>query len=316
MSRPYRLQGENCFYHITSRGNERKNIFRKESDYLKFLGYMKKAKERYRFYVYAYVLMTNHYHLLIETTEANLSKIMQNINTAYTTYYNVKYQRSGHLFQGRYKSIVVEKEQYYLELSRYIHLNPVRARMVEKPQEYRWSSYRGYISNEGDGYIDKVKISQTMDMNIEAYQKYVEEGIGEKIEPFKGLYGGFLLGSVDFIRETLTDLKGHIEGLNEVSYKKEIRKQITREQIIKKVEGKYGKSLECICRSKKRPMKEKKMLIYLLRRLTGLTNREIGELVGMSYAAVSMAGISMEEEIEDNKRMKKEAEDIVYSFDV
>ena len=314
MSRPYRLQAENSFYHITSRGNERKDIFRKESDYLKFLEYVLKAKERHQFYLYAYVLMTNHYHLLIETAKANLSRIMQNINTSYTTYHNVKYQRSGHLFQGRYKSIVVDKEEYYLELSRYIHLNPVRAGMVEMPQDYRWSSYLGYINNKGDGYIDKEKISQTMDMGIKAYQKFVEEGMKEKAEPFKGVYGGFILGNTGFIKEKLSDLKKQRDGLNEVSYKKDIIHQITKDQIIKKIEEKYGKRMEEICKSRKRPMQEKKMLIYLLRRLTGLTNQEIGELVGMSYAAVSMAGVRMEEKLEDNEQLKKEVEDIVLAF--
>ncbi|MFH1777795.1 MAG: transposase [Candidatus Omnitrophota bacterium] len=132
MTIPYRLQGENCCYYITSRGDGRKDIYKTETDYLKFPEYIQKGKERYQFYLYAYVLMTNHYHLLIETTQANISRIMQYLNTSYTTYYNVKKKKSGHLFQGRYKSILVEKDNYFLELSRYIHLNPVRAKLVPK----------------------------------------------------------------------------------------------------------------------------------------------------------------------------------------
>jgi REP element-mobilizing transposase RayT len=274
-----------------------------------------KAKERYKFYLYAYVLMANHYHLLIETREANLSRIMQNINTSYTTYHNVKYKRSGHLFQGRYKSIVVEKERYYMELSRYIHLNPVRAGMVKEPEEYKWSSYRGYLSRKGDGYIDKARISETMAMGSKGYREFVEEGIGKKVEPFKGLYGGFILGSVKFIKGTLSELKDQVEGLREVSYKGELRQQVAKEQIIAVVEKKYGKGIEEIRRSKKRPMKEKKMLIYLLRRLTGLTNREIGEVAGMNYAAVSMSGVKTEDEIKRDKRNKKEADEIVFTFE-
>ena len=285
-------------------------------DYLKFLEYVCKAKERYQFYLYAYVLMSNHYHLLIETSQANLSRIMQNINTAYTTYHNVKYKRNGHLFQGRYKSIVVEKERYYLELSRYIHLNPVRAKMVKKPEGYQWSSYRGYMSKKGDGYIDKDKILEIIEMKSQTYRMFVEEGIGKKIEPFKEVYGGFILGGVGFIKEALSDLKDQVEGLNEVSYKEALRRRIDSKQIIAKVERKYGKSIEDIRNSKKRPMKEKKVLIYVLRSLTGLTNKEIGQVVGMSYAAVSMAGRSIEEEIKKNKRTKKETDDIVFTFEV
>ena len=316
MSRPYRLQAEHCLYHITSRGNERKNIFRREGDYLKFLGYVNKAKERYLFYVYAYVLMTNHYHLLLETRRANLSRIMQYINSSYTTYHNLRNKRSGHLFQGRYKSIVVEKQRYCLELSRYIHLNPVRAGMVKKPEEYRWSSYQGFLSRRDDEYIDQRKAFEIMSIGRKAYREFVEEGLDKKINLFKEVYGGFWLGSPSFIKASLSELRDQVEGCHELSYKGAFRRQIATEQIICKIEEVYGKKIDEIIKSKKRPMKEKKVLIYLLRRLTELTNQEIGEVVGMSYFAVSMAGMSMDEEIKRDKRMKKEIENIVFSFEV
>jgi REP element-mobilizing transposase RayT len=140
MARPYRLQAENCLYHITSRGDDRKKIFLSETDFEKFLEYIKVAKDKFKFYLYAYCLMNNHYHLLIETTQSNLSRIMQYINTSYTIYYNGKRKRSGHLFQGRFKSIIVEADSYFTELTRYIHLNPVRAKIVDSPGIYRFSS--------------------------------------------------------------------------------------------------------------------------------------------------------------------------------
>ena len=108
MARPYRLQSEDCCYHVTSRGDDRKKIFISEYDFAKFIEYIALAKVRYKFYVYAYCLMTNHYHLLIETTQANISKIMHYINGSYTTYYNIKRRRSGHLFGGRFKSTVAD----------------------------------------------------------------------------------------------------------------------------------------------------------------------------------------------------------------
>jgi REP element-mobilizing transposase RayT len=110
MARPYRLQGEGYLYHITSRGDGRKKIYYNDRDYEKFLEYIKKAKEKYKFNLYAYVLMSNHFHLLIETTQANLSQILHYIKSSYTTYYNIKRRQSGHLFQGRYKSIVVDRD--------------------------------------------------------------------------------------------------------------------------------------------------------------------------------------------------------------
>ena len=106
MARPHRLQAEGCFYHITSRGDNRKAIFVRDRDREKFLEYLLTAKEKFKFYLHAYCLMRNHYHLFFETTQPNLSRIMQYINTAYTIYYNVKRRKSGHLFQGRYKSIL------------------------------------------------------------------------------------------------------------------------------------------------------------------------------------------------------------------
>ncbi|MBU1147498.1 MAG: transposase [Candidatus Omnitrophica bacterium] len=315
MARPYRLQAEHCFYHITSRGNERKRVFRNERDYEKFLEYLVKAKERYRCYVYAYVLMSNHYHLLIETTQANLSRIMHNINSSYTTYHNVKYKRAGHLFQGRYKSIVVEKESYYLELSRYIHLNPVRAKVVGSPEEYRWSSYRGYLSKKGDGCIDKEKIGEILAMDVKAYREFVHQGVGTKEEPFKEVYGGFILGRTDFIKSALDELQDQVEGLNEVSYKGLMRKQVVREAIVAGVEEAYGRSLEQIRQSKKRPMNEKKVLIYLLREMGALTNQDIGALVGMKKSAVSMAVKSLEEEMTRNSGLRKEVENIVCTLE-
>ena len=136
MARPLRITYPGAFYHITSRGNERKSVFKSRQDRIRFLGYLCSASERYDAVVHAYCLMDNHYHLLLETPSGNLPQIMRHINGAYTTYFNVKRSRSGHLFQGRYKSILVEKDEYAKELSRYIHLNPVRANMVAVPEEY------------------------------------------------------------------------------------------------------------------------------------------------------------------------------------
>src|SRR3989338_416655 len=148
MARPLRIEYTGAFYHITSRGNERKNIFTNEYDFKKFLEYLEAANKRYRAVIHIYCLMSNHYHLLIETPLGNLSQIMRHINGSYTTYFNTKRQRAGHLFQGRYKAILVDADEYAEGLSRYIHLNPVRAGIVTKPEEYDWSSYQCYIGRK------------------------------------------------------------------------------------------------------------------------------------------------------------------------
>ena len=127
MARPLRIEYPGALYHVTSRGNEQKDIFKSQRDREKFLSYVESAVVRYGAVVHTWCLMSNHYHLLLETPSGNLSQIMRHINVAYTTYFNVKRKRAGHLFQWRYKAILVEADAYVLELSRYMHLNPVRA---------------------------------------------------------------------------------------------------------------------------------------------------------------------------------------------
>jgi REP element-mobilizing transposase RayT len=145
MARPLRIEYPGAFYHVTSRGNKQRDVFKSQRDREKFLSYLGSATERYGAVIHSYCLMNNHYHLLLETPGGNLSQIMRHVNGAYTTYFNVKRKRSGHLFQGRYKSILVEADSHAKELSRYIHLNPVRAKMVVHPKEHPWSSYQAYV---------------------------------------------------------------------------------------------------------------------------------------------------------------------------
>jgi REP-associated tyrosine transposase len=205
MARPLRITFPGAFYHVASRGNERKAVFKSLRDRKKFLEYLESATQRYDARIHAYCLMDNHYHLLLETPSGNLSQIMRHINGAYTTYFNVKRGRSGHLFQGRYKAILVDIDEYAKELSRYIHLNPVRAKIVETPEEYDWSSYQFYIGKQGAakwlyrdfilGYFGK-KIASAQ----KGYQKFVNAlAFQEYDSPLEQVVSSTLLGSADFI---------------------------------------------------------------------------------------------------------------------
>ncbi|USE36350.1 transposase [Endozoicomonas sp. SCSIO W0465] len=142
MSRPLRIQYAGALYHVTSRGNERKAIYREEVDFNLFLDVLAEVCDRFNWVIHSWCLMTNHYHLVVETPDGNLSAGMRQLNGVYTTRFNRRYGRVGHLFQGRYKAILVDKSAYLLELSRYVVLNPVRARMVDHPGDWLWSSYR------------------------------------------------------------------------------------------------------------------------------------------------------------------------------
>lgn len=140
--RPLRIEFPGAVFHVTSRGNERKLVFRDDEDRYAFVAVLARAVARWRWIVHAYCLMGNHYHLLIETPEPNLSRGMRQLNGEYTQSFNRRHRRSGHLFQGRFHAVLVEKETHLLELCRYVVLNPVRARLAREPAEWLWSSYR------------------------------------------------------------------------------------------------------------------------------------------------------------------------------
>ncbi len=142
MARPLRLEFPEALYHLTARGNARQEIFLDDQDRRAFLGLLGREVEQQRWRCHAYCLMDNHYHLLVETPEGRLAGGMRRLNGVYTQGFNRRHERVGHLFQGRYRSIVVDQESYLLELSRYVVLNPVRAGMVKRVEEWAWSSYR------------------------------------------------------------------------------------------------------------------------------------------------------------------------------
>ena len=146
MARPWRIQYEGAVYHVAARGNNRHEIFLDDSDKEYFLNLLARAAARFELRIFAFCLMTNHYHLFLQTETANLSAAMHWLNCAYTVYFNRRHKRIGHLLQGRFKSVLVIDEIHWLHLSMYIHLNPVRAKIVEDPAEYPWSSFRDYTS--------------------------------------------------------------------------------------------------------------------------------------------------------------------------
>ncbi len=309
------MQAENCLYHITSRGDDRKKIFLNETDYLKFLEYLKKAKERFRFNLYAYCLMGNHYHFLLEITQPNLSRIMQYLNASYTIYYNVKRKRTGHLFQGRFKSILVEADSYFAELTRYIHLNPVKAKMVEVPEQYRWSSYNAYIVNRSDALVDKDRVRGLLAMSPGQYRQFVLEGIEHPADPFKHVYAGFILGRVKFIKENLVQLRAEVES-KDFAYKRAVKNIIDPEKIIDVVARYFKLDPEQICKSRARSMTSKKAAIYVMRRKTGLTNAQIGAIFGMKFAAVSKAFLSFEKEIAGDKGLMSMVKEVISKVEV
>lgn len=218
MARPLRIEYPGAVYHVTSRGNARNKIFSDDQDREAFLSILRTVVKRYNWLCHAYCLMDNHYHLMIETPDANLSIGMRQVNGLYTQKYNRRHHKPGHIFQGRFKAILVQKENYLLELCRYVVLNPVRAGVVEKPEAWRWSSYQStaglqkaldFLSADWIlGLFNKKRgIAQ------KRYRAFVQERI-DRGSPWGELRGQVLLGEERFVekfKDLLEDKKQVIE---------------------------------------------------------------------------------------------------------
>ena len=219
MARPLRIEYAGALYHITSRGDRRESIYEDDDDRKTFLSVLESVVERFGWLCHGYCLMGNHYHLLVETPRPNLSRGMRQLNGVYTQRFNRSHGRVGHVFQGRFKGIVIEKENHLLEVCRYIVLNPVRAGMVEHPRQWRWSSYRATAGlREPPGFLSTDWIlSQFGKRRADAqreYRRFVREGLGKE-SPWESLAGGLLLGSEKFVARCRGLLSGN-EELSEI----------------------------------------------------------------------------------------------------
>lgn len=302
MTRPLRVEFPGAFYHVTSRGNERKAVFQSTRDREKFLSYLESAHGRYGAVIHVYCLMENHYHLLLETPRGNLSQIFHHINGAYTTYFNIKRRRSGHLFQGRFKGILVERDAYCEELSRYIHLNPVRAGLVKSPSEYGWSSYRYYIGSKKEpnwlttelllGYFGGRGQS-----GYRRYREFVEKGVTMEFEsPLSGVIASTFLGSAKFIKrikeEYLEDMKNDKRNIPAV---KQVLRGPSLEQIEKAVDRVVGRN----------HFLYRKFCLHLSHQYSGLGLEVIGMHWGMRGDAVSQASRRFSRTLNGDKGMEK-----------
>ena len=205
MARPLRLEFPGAVYHVTARGNARQDIFADDADRVKFLAVLAATVSRYNWRCHAYCLMGNHYHLLLETPDPNLSLGMRMLNGVYTQFFNRRHDRVGHVFQGRYKAVLVEKDAHLLELCRYIVLNPVAAGMVKQPEQWPWSSYRGTLA-EGERpefLITDWILGQFAGGKAQAraaYRKFVAAGRKAQ-SPWPRVRGQVFFGSESFVEE-------------------------------------------------------------------------------------------------------------------
>jgi REP element-mobilizing transposase RayT len=311
MTRPLRLSFENTFYYITVRGNRREKIFYSPQDKEVFLKRLKEMLIKYTMTCHAYCLMDNHYHLFIKTTKPNLSQGIHYLNSAYTNWFRNKHQIVGPLFQGRFKSILVDADNYALMLSAYIHLNPLRAGIVKQLEDYPWSSYLDYLNLRKSNITDPSFVLNLIDNNtlkaIKKYRNYLIEYQDMK-DPLKKSYHRIALGSTTFIEK----IKEKIDQEGQ-------RREIPSTRYLSKYDGdtiilKMTQVLHIEKKAifdKKRGNLNRSLAIYLVKRFTPLSLSEIGKLFKMDYSAVSQAAKRFEQKSEMNDEIKEVMQKVI-----
>jgi len=258
----------------------------------RFLSLLDGAYRKYSGLVYVYTLMDNHYHLLMETERENLSRIMHYLNVSHSIYFNRRHRRSGHLFQGRYKSVLVDKEPYVLEVSRYIHLNTDRAGIGDKLRDPRWTSYVYYIGAREkpewlctDWLIDR--FGGDWPTVRRRYREFVEKGLkGAVRNPFEDVYKGVILGGKGFVDMMKGRLEEKIAEDREISGYKSLSTWYAIRDIVDIVCSHFGVEPD-VLRKRKWNLLPRKVVMYLARKYTDSSLREIGDYFKVSYSAVS-----------------------------
>ena len=274
MARPLRIEYPGAVYHVTSRGNARNKIFSNDQDREIFLSVLGTVVKRYNWLCHAYCLMDNHYHFMIETPDANLSMGMRQLNGIYTQKYNRRHHKTGHLLEGRFKAILVQKDNYLLELCRYVVLNPVRAGVVEKPEAWRWSSYQATAVLRNEPYYLTTDwilglFNNTRTVAQKQYRKFVREGI-QRGTPWEELQGQVLLGGDEFVKK----FKDFLEDKRQVKEIPRRQRYVSRPSLDKIFSGQEAKG-------------QRDMSINTAHMSHGYTLKEIADYLGIHYTTVS-----------------------------
>lgn len=288
MTRPLRLEFPGALYHVTSRGNAQAPIFLDDEDRDAFIRLMNDEVIQQGWVCYAWCLMDNHYHFLIETPEENLSRGMQRLNGRYTQCFNRRHDRVGHVFQGRFKAILVEKEAHLLELCRYIVLNPVRVGVVNEVSDWVWSSYYSMLSDFDSKSLAVGRVldlfSTNRDAAIQHYRQFVSEGVNAN-EPWRELRGQIFLGGETFLAQCKTMLEG--KQINtEISSAQSHPARPTTDQVIRDVASAYEIEVDVVL-NRRINRGAYRTCVYLLRRACNLSLKAVAKLAGISPSRVS-----------------------------
>ena len=296
MSRPLRIEFPGACYHVTARGNAGQPIFTDIEDGRSFLDLLGREIAQQRWLCHGYCLMENHYHLLIETPEANLGRGMGRLNMRYSQWFGRRHARPGHLFQGRYKAILFEKERHLLALSRHVVSNPVRLQAVRRAEQWRWSSHRALATGEdAPGWLTTADVLGLLAADREAaraaWREYVA-GPADAASPWDGLRSGHYLGGEAFLR----GLRRHIAGrsLDQVPSAMADPARPTAEQVLDAVAGACARPRDLVLDRRRAP-EPFRAAIYLLRRAANVPLREVAAMGAVSPGRVSQIQRAVED---------------------
>jgi putative transposase len=313
MARPLRIQFPGAHYHVMCRGNGRQKIFYGEDDQKKFVFLLAESSKTYSIRLHAYILMDNHYHLLIQTPKPNCAEFIRRLNVTYVGWFNHRHDRCGHLFQGRYKAIVIEADSYLLEVSRYLHLNAICSsqfsvsgfeRRLHHASSYKWSSLPGYMRPKEAAafvYYDQIL---SMIGGRKSYTQFIIDGIKRKPEnPFKDVKYGLLLGDESFVRKMRAECIEEGSKQEQPSYRELVVRRVNPRQVIRYVTDACGIK-ENVILDYYGDSEARGIVAELLYRYSDLTQSQIGDMLGgISYSAVSKLRSRLQRRIANNKRI-------------
>jgi len=295
MARPLRIEFADALYHVMSRGNNRAVIVRDDADRTRRLEWLARTVEMYRWRLHAFALMDNHEHLFVETPEANLSAGMQHLNGSYTSYFNRRHRRVGHLFAGRFKAQIIDNEGYFREISRYLHLNPVRARRVARPQDWAWSSYPGYHrASSQRSWVTYRRVLREFGRDADEarreYRRYVADGAASRPAcPWDEAVGGLIVGGEAFVEKVRGRLSGRARDRS-LPELEALRPRPGLERIVSAVTGDFGADVSAWVPGRRMDDAARAVAAYLARRCYGYRVRPIVEALGYgSSSGVVMA---------------------------
>lgn len=315
MARPLRIEYPGAWYHVMNRGANRNRVFSKDDDYELFINILKDACSLFNVYISAYCLMSNHYHIVVHTPEGNLSRFMRHINGVYTQRYNRKYKRDGTLFRGRYKAIIIQAEEYLTQVVKYVHQNPLKAKIINNLNNYKWSSHPLYLKGKSD--------SEWLDINnllayfsgrkkeaIIKYKEFMDIGLDDEVIKFyskkaqSSIFGDS--GFVEMIKERF--VKSDKVSTLEIKEKREILGEGKVKTINKLICNKFNIEESMLFQTRRGEENMPRLFaISLSRELSGLSFPEIAKRYKIkSYKTVASSNFRLNERMKKSRKIKKE----------